>query len=189
MRLTPSDTTVALRAAIKAVLDTATTPLTSSQICDHPAVASLNVAKADATLAVAHLFMLKSRGFLMMRSPIGGGKFVYFNPDVVVPDTEVMAAAQDMTGQGHVPQSVNLVNSGDFAFNPIGFAGEIKANKPAGRRPGSKNKPKMLAGVPGGPAINESKPAENFEVPVRVLPGVKCITLTVAGVSIKIELG
>lgn len=177
-----SDTTIALRAAIKSVLDNAPGPLAAAEICAHPAVEAIGVSRADATLCVSHLFLLKSRGFPMMRAPIGGNKFVYFNPEVVTPNDVVMAKAEERPPLGASSHPVNAASqapagpmkSGDFQFNPIHLETELTP-APA------KRKTKAEADAVAPPVA--------VPAPVHVPAGVKCITLTVAGVSIKIELG
>ncbi len=161
-----SDDTAVLRLAIQQVLASAKAPMTSQQIAEHQEIVSLGLPdhRNKVAITLVNMYDLKKRGFRLCRVPTGQGrtKWEWYNPDVL---PHLMFVPPKMPAPVNPVKSapLNPVIPPGFEFNPVDFA--VAEPDP----------------VPDAPY---SEPV----VPVQVPVGVKSITLSVAGVTIKIEL-
>ena len=155
---TLKDETRVLREAITQVLMRATRPMTSSELASAAEVAATGIPKHKAALCVAHMYRLKSGLVLHRIDNDVPGK--YYVPSIL-PDKLLKGVPFSEEGTKRVAAPVNPVKSG-----PAAKVFEFDADK----------------------FELQAVPAANVDVPVQVPAGVKCITLSVGGVSIKIEL-
>lgn len=147
-----------LRAAITKVLMRATAPMPADEIARSPEVAATGLPRHKASLCVAHMYRLKNTGPTLHR--------------IEFDDTR--------PAKYYLPGVLSASLMGGKAFDD-------------GKSMATRKKPAPVNNVKPEPQEFTFNPVEleaatPIDVPVSVPPGVKCITLTVGGVSIKIEL-
>lgn len=153
-----TDETALLREAIKEALGNATEPMTSTQVADTPVVMELGLSSNRVSRELKAMHQKKKSSWPIKRIPSAAPGHNTW--EYFNPDVVKLVARAPDRRQAADPAPVNGVNPPPaFEFNPVEF------------------EQAAVADAATGPEVN-----------VPVPPGVKSITMTVAGVTIKIDL-
>lgn len=118
------DETIILRDAIKDVLDSASEPLTTTAIAQHPAVSCLGLPENIVCGHVQRLYARKRKVFPLARVPhhgSGRATYAYYNPTVVQPYDYAQLEVNDVNSEE--PEAPG------FSFDPLEL-GEVQMSPP-----------------------------------------------------------
>lgn len=166
MAIQPSDKTVLLREALRTVLDKATAPMNAAEVNSYSEISRLGTFPHETAIELAHLWARKKSLFPIAR--IAGPKgYEYFNPEVVKLSYPPLPKPGERVNSVKPP--IPPVRP-EFEFNPVEFEAQASpAHDPVDQV---------------AETIDEPAEPANVVVPA----GVKCITISVGGVTIRVEM-